>query len=582
MRTDTINTDLDRKELLRVKVANSVGSMTDLSAWVMSASLNGHRNNMALSASVTFWREQPSGSLAPLMNSPAPIAAGRRITIETAILAKGATVQASDWIMVLDGTIDIAGWGSDEALLTVPARDKAAVWLSTWIEDKNTYGSDSSPIALETVMQDLIDDVRGSSVDILTVVGDPDFGVYLYEQQKMSLARALQELDLIGWDMRFLWSDGASDFLPTFYEPDRTKTTPDHTFSTDDYFSLTDVSHTIEDVRNVVEIIWDEDEDGVVVEDATSIALFDRKYMELDYSSSSLITSQAQALVLGTAILADVAQPPLTHVSENALFPLVEIGDLYRFAANNVHYNTAQDVAVVGFTHQWGPDGNSTVLECRGAPAGSTARWYTKARITALAKQIDPPDPPELSDYLLALYTTKTGSAGYTLPGTAAGSLGGYASTTECATTLNGLFRTVTDDERLAGITLYRTLAFVNTNDYPTPLPWNCVRAWLDSAGTNGVTWAIGLDPVGVASYTRAAELGAESADEETAPAASPAIAYVSPTSVTHGDVLIPGTVDAGEGFLLHIRLTIPASPEATAQQTDSSILVRDTTPCDP
>ena len=209
-------------------------------------------------------------------------------------------------------------------------------------------------------------------------------------------------------------------------------------------------------------------------------------------------------------------------------------------------------------------------------------RWYHKETITRRKYEIDPPEQPTLEGTLKLVYTIKTGTAGYTVESAAATSLGGYASTTEITTGLNGLFREVTDVERLAGITLYRTIAALNTNNYPVPLSWRCVRGWLSDVGTGNVEWAIGEDPTGVAVYTAAGKLGAESADEETAPDTSPAIDYVQPTSINHADALIFGTVPAGSGFLVHVRQTIPASPEATAQVTSSVLYLKETTPCDP
>ena len=87
MRTTTVQqladlASLDRKELFRVKVANSTGTLVDFSAYLHSATLTGSVDNMATSGSVSFWREVPGTSLSPLMSSPAPIDTGRRLTFE--------------------------------------------------------------------------------------------------------------------------------------------------------------------------------------------------------------------------------------------------------------------------------------------------------------------------------------------------------------------------------------------------------------------------------------------------------------------------------------------------------------------
>ena len=364
----------NRKELVRVKVANSAAALVDMTGSFVGATFTGSLDAMAVSGSVTFWREQATGSLAPLMNSPAPIAPGRQLTFEVAIIGTADSVGAGDWVMLFDGLIDDVGWGGSESQITVPVRDRAGVLRDTWIETLANYGAATPGTAMATVMQSVLDDTLGTAVVTLNVVGDPDFGILLYEQQRQSLADALgAHRDLIGWDLRYLWDDTSSDFLLTFYEPDRLKAAPDHTFTADDYFDLTEITQTGMGVRNVIEVRYADDV-SVTAEDPVSIAVFGRRYMFLDFINNNQIATEAAALVLATAILGDTSQPPLTHVTENALFWPVELGDLYQFEPNEVHYGAIQQVAVTGYQHTFGPDGNTTSLQCRGAPSGGTAR----------------------------------------------------------------------------------------------------------------------------------------------------------------------------------------------------------------
>jgi hypothetical protein len=53
----------------------------------------------------------------------------------------------------------------------------------------------------------------------------------------------------------------------------------------------------------------------------------------------------------------------------------VELGDLYEFAANGVHYDTAQRLAVLSYRHSITDKGCRTTLVCRGKPAGGRMRW---------------------------------------------------------------------------------------------------------------------------------------------------------------------------------------------------------------
>lgn len=566
----------DRIDLLRVRIASSAGSMIDHSDRVLSVNLSGDINSLAVSGTINLQRERDGASVAPLMQSLVSVASGRRVTVEVAVLAVGATVSPGDWMTIFDGTVDDVGWGGNDSVLTVPVRDKAWRLRDTFIEDLKNYGNDDSPVAVATVMQEVLDDALGVGAETLDVTGDPDFGIYEYQQQLMSVAQALEALNLIGWDLRYRWDDGSSAFVLSYYEPDRAKTTPDHTFSPDDYYDLTDVGRGRMNVRNRIEVRYDDDL-RVVAEDTASIAEYGVRYMYLDYAASRHITTEAEAERLANAILADTAQPALTHVGEMAFWPLVEMGDLYRYAPNFVHYRTAQDVAVVRWEHRFTVDAPpATVLHCRGKPASGTTRWFRRGRRTLIAQEAEEPIPPVLvpGDIKLLL-TTSAGDAGYTEEQPDANeSLGGYISTTEAPDGLNELFRKVTDAERTAGITLYRSIAAVNFNDAPVPLEWRCVYAWLSDVGGDGVEWAIGVDPEGIVVHDREDVQSAICADEETAPAD---VVFVQPDSIEHADALNPGTVEAGEGFVIHIRQVVTA--DTNPRTTDSMLVFSDTIP---
>jgi hypothetical protein len=564
----------DRKELVRVKVANAAGSLTDLSSSFLGGSLSATLDAMAVSGTLNFWREQATGSLAPLMNASAPIAPGRQVTVEVAVIGTGDSVAAGDWVMLFDGFVDDVGWGGEDATITVPVRDKAGQLRDTWIETPTVYGNDATPVAMETVMQSILDDTLGTDEVVLETVGDPDFGIVLYQQQRQSLADALAaHRDLIGWDLRYLWDDTEEDFLLTFYEPDRTKTEADHTFTADDYFNITEIAKTGLGVRNVIQVRYADDISVTAVDDA-SVAEFGRRFMFLDFINNSQISNEASALVLAAAVLADCSQPPLTHTSENALWWPVELGDLYQFVGNEVHYSSAVEVAVAAYTHTFSPDGNTTSLQCRGKPAGGSGRWFTRGQ---LAKQPldEQMEEATLGEKLGAYYTTAVGSYGFSqVQEVASDSRGGYISITKLTDGINDLFRGVTETERTDSITLYRSFGVINQHE---TLTWEGVLAWLTDVGQGGVNWAITLDPEGVDAYDRVGMLSARSPDEETPPTTSPALSWYSPDSIVHADVLNIGDVAPGEGFIVHVRLDLDETPDPTPQITDTEIVFSNT-----
>ncbi|HUW12423.1 MAG TPA: hypothetical protein VM537_22040 [Anaerolineae bacterium] len=575
----------DRKELFRIWVENATGTLVDLSSWFTAFTVTANVNFVAATGSITFWRETADGSLAPLMADPMPISSARTIVIEWAVIGQGDSVVEGDWHELLRGEIDDVAWGGRDPQMTTPIRDLSGLLLDTWIQTRATYGNNTSPVAQETVMQQILDATLGAAVVTMVTVGDPDFGILYYEQNRSSLADALSvHSDLIGWDLRYVWDETAEEWQLKYFEPDRDKTTVDHTFGPYDYLDLSEVARGRRGVRNRVEVAYEAGEPDLsyVADDEDSQAEFGVRYMMIDVVNNNQITTLAAATVLGDAILKDTAQPHLTHTSVNAFWPLVELGDMYRFEPNGVHYNTAQDIAIVGFTHNVTADPgspNTTTLQGRSKPSGSTTRWLTRgerARVTEVAVEFEDPGDDVLTvEDLQVLLTVNSGTTGYsTAQPDANDSLGGYISTTFVPAGLSGLFRDVTDQERIDGIVRYRTVAFANLNDSPVPQDWACVYGYLTSLGEDGATWAAGLDPEGVVVLDRANIQSAVCADEETAP---DGVTFYAPDAIDHADVFNPGTIPPGSGFVVTVRQTIAAG--ATPQITDSILYFTDTVP---
>jgi len=76
-------------------------------------------------------------------------------------------------------------------------------------------------------------------------------------------------------------------------------------------------------------------------------------------------------------VLAELANPlAWGSLAVGRLFPIVELGDLYRFSANGREFTDDTDLAVIGFTHSIGKNGGATKVEIRGtAPSQQLATW---------------------------------------------------------------------------------------------------------------------------------------------------------------------------------------------------------------
>ncbi|MEN6544947.1 MAG: hypothetical protein ABFE07_02805 [Armatimonadia bacterium] len=113
-------------------------------------------------------------------------------------------------------------------------------------------------------------------------------------------------------------------------------------------------------------------------------------------------------------------------------------------------------------------------------------------------------------------YSVKTGAAGNTTAGTAAGSLGKYISTTEITTgTLNNLFDDVTAAENAALDVEYRCI-FVH-NSHATITLTDAV-VWVKEEVAGGCGVAIAVDNIAASAIGSADAQADDVADESTAP----------------------------------------------------------------
>lgn len=127
-------------------------------------------------------------------------------------------------------------------------------------------------------------------------------------------------------------------------------------------------------------------------------------------------------------------------------------------------------------------------------------------------------------------YSTTSGSAGDTTAGTAAGSLGKYASTTQMATGPGGLFDNISGSENAASTVDYRCV-FVLNNHATLTLQNAVVYVASEVAGGSNVS--IAVDNIAASAKGSASPQAAEIANETTAP--SGVGAFSAPTTAAAG-----------------------------------------------
>lgn len=378
----------------RVKVKNGSGTFIDLSSWLDSVNLDRDIDQPVDGLTIAFRRDSGTTlSLSPLRQdstlnrlddgttySP-QLDVNREITYEVATTAIGAAIVAGDYKLLFVGSIDNVSFEQSPVVCT--CRDQGGLLVDRWVESVAPYGSGAG-VALETVMQDVLDDTLTSGFVTLNVPGLPGFPAFsvspAYAQQVQSLMEAMSALaQLPGGDARYLHDAGTNTFKFTLHDPPRSKTTPDHTFGPSDYITVTRLELDRTNIKNVITISYpDSTTNGhlsVTVSDATSITKYGRRFMFIQEPTGSPINTNARATAMANDILWDLKDPKAEFEIDMPFFWPSDLWDLYRFTDNSVHFNTNQDWAVVSMTHRLSRNQHRTKLEVRGLPAGAYHAW---------------------------------------------------------------------------------------------------------------------------------------------------------------------------------------------------------------
>ncbi len=148
-------------------------------------------------------------------------------------------------------------------------------------------------------------------------------------------------------------------------------------------------------------------------------------------------------------------------------------------------------------------------------------------------------------------FSVKTGSAGNSTAGTAAGSLGKYISTTEITTNvLNNLFDDISGDENANSTVDYRCI-FVHNSHATLTLLGTVV--WISAEVANGASIAIAIDDLAASVIGSSSAQADEITNETTAPGSGVG-SFSSPT--TKGTGLSLGDIAAGSCRAIWIRRT--------------------------
>lgn len=377
----------------RLVIKDGAGTWQDVTAlagvdWLDEWTCADELDSYAGSGSATLRRSVGSNSLSPLMESSAlndpgsgydPLLdIGREARIDVAITAVGGS--AGSWHTLFHGRIDDVSVRGE--VIELDLRGLGGRIVDADIEDrflvmKPWAPGGYTPYTLEEAIQALLDEALGAGV--VTLVVPTPTGRYLngFWQEPGKLQDIIRTLALQsgGYDVRYRWNDSAGQFDYMLTEPDRTKTTPDATIGPDLYLAVADLSLRVDEIINVARVSWGSD-NWYELENTTSSAHYGRRFRAFGQDASNARPTLADATAFATNVLSDLAEPGAEQEIENLFWPLVEIGDLYRWTANGVHYDTDRDWAVVAYEHRMSDSERRTMVRVRGTPAGAGRSWF--------------------------------------------------------------------------------------------------------------------------------------------------------------------------------------------------------------
>jgi hypothetical protein len=292
------------------------------------------------------------------------------------------TPDQTGWKLSFQGRIDKVNWESDPVIVT--GRDLGGWVIDAQIKAERTYATGGAT-AIETVMAQVLaaDPVYGTPA-LYTPVSPGFFinNTKNAKQPKKSIMEALQQdfALAIGWVCRY--RHDASDLLRlTFFDVNRANTTAMDSFGPDEYEDITSIEVDDADVRNyIVGSYYDSGghKQTRTVQNATSQGKYGVKYMEINLANGDPIDTASEMDAMLTAAVNDLGSPLTTQEMLTWFYWAVQLGDLYTFVLNNVHYDSDQKLAVVGYRHVYERGTAKTTIQCRGTVVGAYKAWFRR------------------------------------------------------------------------------------------------------------------------------------------------------------------------------------------------------------
>ncbi|MFP2962845.1 hypothetical protein ACLEPN_35025 [Myxococcus sp. 1LA] len=396
---------------LRVRVHRTDASTVDLASflgadWMMGATVSQSVDTPVAQATVSVRRNGPGGdvSLSPLVDTSLanrgptgllePLLQEGRIFRIDVQCTPGTAPTPDAWREVFIGRIDEVDAAAEE--LTFSGRDLSSAFQDSFIEVERNYGDATVGVAVQDVMSQIISDnvPNGFGPGFYCPV-DPMWQLGKFKQQRQSVHEALNALAAqLGWEVRLRWREGHGWYL-YLHSPERLGAGPVWTVGPDEYGELGQVRRTLEHIRNAVEVVyWDRNDldatgmpkrKTVTSTNATSIATYGRRFMQVAEASASNINTEVEAQRLADVAIADLSDSALElEIDVPYCWPL-EIHDVLRVLPDGVALSQVQELAIVALDDSFAEGVARTKVKLCGRPATSRVEWMAREAVPSTA-----------------------------------------------------------------------------------------------------------------------------------------------------------------------------------------------------
>lgn len=326
----------------------------------------------------------------------------------------------------------------DAAKMTITAVDRMGRLLQAHIEETVSYGDNTSPPAVETVIQDLLDYNDNAAPNALTgsydeiellVEGTPTFVVKAYEQRREPVVAAIRQLAaLMGWEIAYKFNQDPLDpgWRLTLFLPRRDRAVwgdCDFVLLPSDILDVSTLESTVDGRRtnwlikypssetslptvptlpagySLVSQGWDNvDGEGnrvlahVHIQSDDALATLSlRQFAEISEASASQVDTITEATAMCLSALRDTDEVDLAKSIRIPALPEAELNDIGVFPPNRQLFTGQQRMTVHKIVDDYAEVSTSTI-QTRGKPGIGFKRWLALESRNGRAGAISPND----------------------------------------------------------------------------------------------------------------------------------------------------------------------------------------------